>query len=151
MTLVVGLGQPDRGDDAVGLLICAALEREQGVRVRTLADASSLPAVWDGEDDVVVVDAVRDPSRASGSVLALELRDGIGVPHEGSTHGFDLAAVVSVAAAVGALPGRLHLVGVVGDRFGLGAAPGAQVVAAVPAAVDAVLALAAAAPAAELR
>jgi hydrogenase maturation protease len=151
MTLVVGLGQPDRGDDAVGLLVCGALEREEGVRVRALADASSLPAIWDGEDDVVVVDAVRDPSRTRGSVLVLELRDGVGVPHEGSTHGFDLAAVVSVAAAVGALPRRLHLVGVVGDRFGLGAAPGSQVRAAVPAAVDAVLTLVAAAPAAGLR
>jgi hydrogenase maturation protease len=138
VTLVIGLGSADRGDDAVGLVVCAALEGEPGVRVRALADASLLPAIWGDEDDVVVVDAVRDPSRVPGDLLVVPLAPGTALPQEGSTHGFDLAAAVELAAAVGRLPGRLVLVGVVGATFGLGEPMDARVAAAVPAAAGAV-------------
>ncbi|MGA8248276.1 MAG: hypothetical protein WB797_15335, partial [Nocardioides sp.] len=59
--LVVGLGQPDRGDDAVGPEVARAVATRglPGVRVLEREDPADLLDTWRGHDLVVLVDAVR--------------------------------------------------------------------------------------------
>lgn len=147
--LVVGLGSPDRGDDAVGPLVArrvAAL----GVPARVVEweDPTSLIDLWSDVDIAVVVDAVR-AERPAGELVVLEsgaaadplpaaawARTG-----RGGTHAFGLAAAVELARALGRLPGRVVLVGVSAGGFEYGEPLTGDVAAAMSAAVDTVAAI----------
>ena len=142
-TLVIGLGNPDRGDDAVGVKVARLVAAERlDVRVVELDDPSEALDAWAPEDTVVVADAVSsggDP----GDIHVLDAvaqRLPTGGWAAGGTHALGLAAVVELGRALGRLPRRLVVVGVEAGRFDHGAPLSDAVAAAVPAAALAVLA-----------
>lgn len=147
--LVVGLGSPDRGDDAVGPLVArrvAALGLP--ARVVEREDPTSLIDLWSDVDLAVVVDAVR-AGRPAGELVVLESGAAAGPLPEaawartgrGGTHAFGLAAAVELARALGRLPARVVLVGVTAGGFGYGEPLTGDVAAAMSAAVDTVAAI----------
>jgi hydrogenase maturation protease len=140
--LVVGVGQPDRGDDAVGPLLAARLRDppRPGVDVRTLPSPVRLAEVWEGYDIVVVVDAVRS-GRPAGEITVVNVTDELlpARPGAGGTHGFGLAESVELARAMGRLPRRLVLVGIEATGFAIGIPVSATVLAALPDAERAVV------------
>jgi hydrogenase maturation protease len=140
--LVVGLGSPDRGDDAVGRVVARAVAaRLPEVAVVDHEDPTGLLDVWAGHSPVVLVDAVRSGARP-GTVHCL--RTGQSLPPvtagawthsgSGSTHAVGLAEMVELGRALGRLPERLVVVGVEAERFDHGAPLSPDVFAAVPAA-----------------
>jgi hydrogenase maturation protease len=150
-TLVVGLGNPDRGDDAVGPAVAARVaELLDGdgtpARVVEQEDPTALLETWAGVDLAVVVDAVRTGGEP-GIVVTLEAgADAAPVtdrpwagPVAGGTHAFGLAAAVELARALDRLPPRVVVVGVEAAGCAPGAALSAAVAAAVPRAVATVL------------
>jgi hydrogenase maturation protease len=62
MTLVIGIGNPDRGDDAAGLAVArrvrAAAARRDVTVTELIGDQLALLDIWDGVKDVYVIDAV---------------------------------------------------------------------------------------------
>jgi hydrogenase maturation protease len=131
MTLLIGIGNADRGDDAVGLAV-AGLVREArlpGVTVTELeGDQLALLDAWEGAADVCVVDAVcsgGDP----GDVYRFDARPlpGERFGHRG-THMFSLADVIELARALDRLPARLTGYGIEGASYELGSplSPAAQ-------------------------
>ena len=140
--LVVGVGNPDRGDDGVGPAVVDELAQRAlasldllVVRLPTrLADA------WEGRDDVVVVDAVRT-GREAGSVVVERVgenrlaRSGVA-----GTHGFGVADAIELARAIDALPARVTVVGVEAADFTPGSSLSPRVASAVQPAADAVVA-----------
>jgi len=124
LTLVVGVGNPWRGDDAAGLEVADRVRaRARGVLVETLeGDASALVHLWAGHDDVALVDAAS--SGAPPGTLH-ELRDGDGTlpaaALRSSSHAFGVADAVGLAAALGRLPPRLEIYAIEGGDFSLGA------------------------------
>lgn len=156
--LVVGLGAPDRGDDALGPTVAArvaATAAERGLRCTRVVeheDPTSLldlleAGIEDGPHTLVVVDAVRS-ARAPGTVLVLEvgdtgqdraaLADRVD-PGPAGTHGFGLAGAIELARVLGRLPPRVVVVGVEAQQFDHGAPMSEEIAAALPAAVAAVL------------
>jgi hydrogenase maturation protease len=119
--LVIGLGSPDRGDDAVGPWVArqAALLCLPGVVVVEHEDPTGLIDLWSGSDLVVVVDAVLSGA-PPGTVMVMEAGADADPLAEhawartgrGGTHAFGLAAAVELARALHRLPRRLVLVGV---------------------------------------
>lgn len=110
---VIGIGNPDRGDDAVGW---AVVERLDGIvdAERSTGDPAALLDRWAGLDDVVLVDATccgRTPGSVS-IVDLLEQRLPAGTVH--SSHGLGPLEAVDLGRALGVLPGRLTLVGIEG-------------------------------------
>jgi hydrogenase maturation protease len=124
--LLVGLGSPDRGDDAVGPAVARAVAALglPGVRVVEHEDPTALVDLWTGRALAVVVDAVCSGA-APGSLVVLETgTDDLRLPESawaatgrGGTHGFGLAAAVELARALGRLPRRMVVVGVEATRF----------------------------------
>lgn len=140
--LLIGVGSPFRGDDAVGPLVVrqAAASAGDDVEVVELADPAGLLDVWDGADTVVVVDAVVSGGEP-GTVVTLDaIRDPLPASGwaSGGTHALGLAAAVELSRTLGRLPGRLTVVGVEVADTTPGAALTAAVSAAVPEAVAAV-------------
>ncbi len=145
--VLIGLGARDRGDDAAGLIVAARLRPRLAGQVRVVegcADALMLVAELDGAATAVVVDALRVTDAVPGTLRRLDLRTA--EPPRPSAwvsgHGDALGTGWGVARALGAVPRRWFLVGVVGAEFTLGAPLSAPVRAALdPLAAAAVAAL----------
>jgi hydrogenase maturation protease len=141
MILVIGIGNPTRGDDAAGLLVArhireAASPRE--VTVTELAgDQLALLDAWTGAREVYLIDAVCSGG-TPGTVYRFDAAEPLTAHfwHHG-THTFSLADVIELGRALGRLPGRLHGYGIEGGTF----EPGAPLSAEVEAAVQAVTVL----------
>lgn len=125
LSLVVGVGNALRGDDAAGLELASRMGAmtTAGLVVETLeGDASTLIELWSGHDDVALVDAAR--SGAPPGTLH-ELRAGDeslpAAALRSSTHAFGVLEAIALAAALGRLPARLKIFAIEGEGFALGA------------------------------
>lgn len=139
--LVIGVGSPDAGDDAIGPRVAAAVARldVSGIEVLAHEDPTDLPLLWRGRRHVVVVDAVRSRT-LPGTVLTVDAAAGTLPPsgRSAGTHDFGLATSIGLSRALGTLPDRLTVVGVEGAAF----RPGDPLTTAVEAAIgDAVAAV----------
>lgn len=123
-TLVIGVGNHDRGDDAVGLAVAERVRAAapRGVSVLTLeGDQLALLDAWADATDVYVIDAVCSGGRP-GSVFHFDATRPLPARfgHRGS-HTFSLADVVELARALGTLPPHVTGYGIEGNRFDVGA------------------------------
>jgi hydrogenase maturation protease len=131
-TLVVGLGNPDRGDDAAGWLVADLLDGRDDLVVRRVrGDVSSLlddPA-WSTADRVVAVDAVVTgaPPGTVATWSSGELGARQVAPRDGA-HDLDLVTTLDLARALGRLPTDLSVIGIEGGCFDVGAPPSPAVV-----------------------
>lgn len=136
--LIIGLGNPWRGDDGVGPHVARALAglSRPGVSVQNAAqDALSLIQAWQGVQQVYVIDAVQAGAK-EGAILRLDaLHDPLPTVGAYSSHGLGLAEAVALARQLHRLPGRLTLIGIEAHCF----APGEGLCAAVREAEDKVL------------
>jgi len=142
--LVVGIGNPDRGDDGIGPLAVRQLARRMShdvspnvAIVERSGDALALIDDWAGYDAVILVDAAA-PGSLPGRVhridlLAGELPAGASLS---STHGFGVAEAVGLARALDLLPRHVIAYAIDGAQFD----PGTPISHEVAAAVDDVVA-----------
>lgn len=118
---MIGCGNPEAGDDAVGLLAvrgarAAGLERMPGVEVVEAGAGLQVIDLLRGVEAVVVVDAVRAPrgGRPPGTLVRVEAGPE-GLPADLgaslSTHGLGVAEAVGLAAALDEAP-RVVFLGV---------------------------------------
>jgi hydrogenase maturation protease len=135
MTLVIGIGNADRGDDAAGLAVARRVRAATAPRDVTVAelagDQLGLLDAWDGVKDVYVVDAVCSGG-APGTVYRFDGAHPLDARfrHRG-THTLSLADVIELARALGRLPARLTGYGIEGAAFELGTGLSPEVAAAV--------------------
>jgi hydrogenase maturation protease len=141
--LVVGLGNRDRGDDAVGLLVGRRMAGDllPGVEVVEQVDPVDLVLGWGEHAWAVVSDAVVSGA-PPGTVIVAEIGDTgpgsrtwarLGL---GGTHAFGLAEAVELSRSLGRLPARVTLVGVEAADVTPGAGLSPEVARAVPEAVE---------------
>ena len=139
--IVIGIGNPDRGDDAVGVEVARQVA---AARLDVLAlefdDPSEALDAWDAEDTVVVADAISSGGKP-GDIHVVDVvsqKLPAGSWSAGGTHAFGLAAIVELARTLDMMPRRLVVVGVEAGHFNHGTPMSDAVLAAVPAATDAV-------------
>jgi hydrogenase maturation protease len=126
--LIIGCGNPDRSDDAAGVLVARRL-RELGIPAEEFGgDASALIDAWSGEANVIVVDAMKSGSPA-GTIRIWDARtsDFPACQFRCSTHGFGVAEAIELARAIDRLPCKLVVVGIEGIRFEWGESSSAEV------------------------
>jgi hydrogenase maturation protease len=143
-TLVVGIGNPDRGDDGFSAAVIARLRGHTPAGVQLLARKANLLALiddWDGCGAVILVDAAM-PVNGPGRVHRIDLAENplpLGwVPP--SSHAFGLAETVELARNLGRLPHRLILYLVEGQSFETGAPLSPAVVTAINQVAERILA-----------
>jgi hydrogenase maturation protease len=111
--LLVGIGNPLRGDDAVGVLVAGRISALAipGVVV-VVAEPMELVELLPGREHVVVVDATA-PHGRPGRIQLVGTPDGLARTRgAGSSHGFGVAEAVALAGVLAPLPRRLVVVGV---------------------------------------
>ncbi len=127
-TLIIGVGNADRGDDGAGLaavkLLRRRLDHDGGVRlIEHWGEASGLVEAMAGWDRVLIVDAASSRKMpgtwqildASAAPLPSDLT-------ETSSHGFGVAQAIELARALGSLPGHCRVYAIEGESFETGAA-----------------------------
>lgn len=146
---VIGIGNPDRGDDGAGPAVIRALE-EAGppahVKLTRLGgDLLALLDCFDGVHAAVLVDATRSGA-LPGTIRRLDAsqrRLGAEAGTFVSTHAMSLADVVELGRSLGRLPPVLKLYGIEAQRLDTGTPLTAPVAAAVAAVAGEITALAA--------
>jgi hydrogenase maturation protease len=122
-TLVVGVGNEDRGDDGLGPLAARLLARSwaadppAGVEVLAwTGDPLGLLDVWQDFERLVLIDAV-----VSGAEPGTCRRYGpdapFAAPGGASTHGLGLAAALRLALALGRAPSVVEVWGIEAAEF----------------------------------
>ena len=114
---VIGLGNEWRGDDGVGIEVA----RRLGGRVLE-GEPIALVDALDGEDEVVLVDAVSSGA-APGTLFRFEAgSEPLPAPLFGasSTHALGLAEAVELSRSLGRLPQRVVVYGIEGESFAFG-------------------------------
>jgi hydrogenase maturation protease len=122
-TLVVGLGNDLRGDDAAGLLAARAIRelRLDQVDVEDhLGDVAALAESMARYAEVVIVDAVVSGA-PPGTVRELD-PDASVTRARSSSHGLGVSEALALARALGAGT-HVHLIGIEGSQFALGSKP----------------------------
>lgn len=125
-TRVIGIGNADCGDDAVGPATIAMLAQAppDGVVLQTArGDMLALIDAWRAEDRVFLVDAVAADG-SPGRVVRIDVsRNAVpaGLRSFVSSHGFSVAGAIELARALGRLPARLLVYGIEGAGFEPGA------------------------------
>ncbi|SRR5208282_531476 len=115
--LIIGCGNRDRSDDAVGILVAERL-RSLGIEAETRnGEALDLIEAWKSADDVIVVDAVVTGA-AVGTVQSWDGRQPLAsISTTASTHGFGVTEAIELAHVLNRFPTRLRVYGVEGRRF----------------------------------
>lgn len=123
--LVIGVGNDQRGDDAVGLYVARRLHAQRLPSVSVIECASDLIALmdlWEGAHTVCLVDAVAAAGRG-GRLFRFDALTPIPGPAQFrcSSHGFGIRETVELARTLERLPRRLLVYGIEGVNFRLGA------------------------------
>jgi hydrogenase maturation protease len=140
--LVIGIGHPDRGDDALGLMIARRLDGTLPSGWETVAhmgDLTTLLDLWEGAEAVIVVDAMRSGAEP-GTVRVVDpatepLPAGLAAT---SSHVVDIPEVLGLATALDRRPGWLRIVALEGQRWEMGSGLSPVVARALPEALRAI-------------
>jgi hydrogenase maturation protease len=140
-SIVIGVGNRDRGDDAVGPIVCDRLRARQGsnAALQVVACEGSILDLglrWEPDDHVVIVDAMQ-PGTTPGRVVTLDATvEPLPMPGAVSTHEIDVSAAIELARAIGRMPAQLLLIGVEAAQTEWGTPPSPLVDAAIDTVVD---------------
>ncbi len=128
-TLVIGVGNRHRRDDALGLETAERVEARLRGRARVVpfdGESTGLLDLWSGAGLVVLVDALRSRGHP-GRIHRFDgdLADLLSEEPTASTHALSVGEVWRLGASLGQLPERLVVFGVEGEQFapGIGLSP----------------------------
>lgn len=124
-TLVIGIGNLYRRDDAVGLIVARRLKEKNLDHVEVLemsGEGAALIEAWRGAEKVILIDAVRSGAEP-GTIFRFEAhRQPIPTEffHYLSTHAFSVAEAIELARTLNKLPPCLIVYGIEGKNFEAG-------------------------------
>lgn len=139
--IVIGVGNRDRGDDAVGPLVVDRLGSALPC-FESSGDPSALISLFGRDSEVIIVDAMVTggaPGAISFARLAEAGETDIELSGHGSTHGFGIFEALELARALGELPPRVTLVGVEAASFEPGSGVSPELESAIDRTVDLIL------------
>ena len=122
--LIIGIGNPFRRDDGVGVKVAESLAAAQipDCTIRVLSgEGAALMECWDGSDRVIVIDAARTGSNP-GKIHELDAaREKIASDFfHYSSHAFGLAEAIEMSRALNQLPESIVVYGIEGADFSEG-------------------------------
>jgi hydrogenase maturation protease len=130
--LVVGVGNPDRGDDGVGRLVAQLLRGQLPTDVRVeeqAGGATELIELLREADCAILVDAAMSGA-PPGTIRRLDCRAGEVPPgsNNASSHGFGVSEAIALATALSCLPRTCVVYAIEATSFTLGGGIAPEVV-----------------------
>jgi hydrogenase maturation protease len=124
LTLIIGIGNEYRGDDAVGLIVVRRLKErlaDSAIVIEQSGDGAALMEAWRGVETVISIDAVMSGAEP-GTIHRLDAKTQP-LPKDAfrcSTHAFGVAEAIELSRAMGELPRSLIVYGIEGKNFAAG-------------------------------
>jgi hydrogenase maturation protease len=124
LSLIIGIGNEYRGDDAVGLIVARRLKVLLGESVTVLeqsGDGAALMEYWRGAEAVIIIDAAMSGA-APGTIRRFDA-SAQPIPKDAfrcSTHAFGVAEAIELSRALTQLPRSLIVYGIEGKNFAVG-------------------------------
>lgn len=123
--IIIGVGNPHRGDDSVGLAVSASLRNRvpEGVEVVDRdGETTRLIDTWENTRAVILIDAVSSGS-PPGTIHEIDAQDTRVPPDlfKCSTHSFGVEEAIELSRALGTLPRIFRIYGIEGSAFDTGA------------------------------
>ncbi len=119
--LVIGIGNPWRGDDGIGHAVVDALaDTPDLATAKSHGEPAELMELWQGHDPVILVDAIVTGA-APGTLHRLDAREPLPRGARYSSHGIGLAEAVELARSLDELPDTLIVHGIEPARLEDGA------------------------------
>lgn len=137
--LLVGIGNPWRGDDGIGWAVAEAVRQRLGDAVDVAwcdGEPTRLLDAWDDRDFAVVVDAARTGAVPGTLHLWTEELPTTSASSAGGSHALGVAYALALGHALDRVPERLAVIGIEAADLGPGEPLCAEVAAAVDLAVD---------------
>lgn len=135
-TIVVGIGNPNRGDDAIGLIVADQIKDKvpQTVKVRKCyGDMAELIEVFEDYNTVLLVDAIQTNSKEPGYIHKFDDKiKTYSAQCLTSTHGLDLGQALELAKNLNSMPDNLLIYGIEAENFDHGAGLSSSVTATLP-------------------
>lgn len=126
---LIGIGNPDRADDAAGWEVAGRVSAWHTEQLRV--GSIDVIDTWTSEDDVVIVDAMRTGA-PPGTVREFDTTSApLPAGSFASTHSFGPSEIVELARSMGRMPRSLRVIGIELERVELGAPMSTDVRAAV--------------------
>ena len=123
--LLIGAGNPTRGDDGAGPILVQRLMAQSDIPcdcVEATGEATAIMALIEGRDQVIIVDACQSGAPAGTihrfDAAAGPLPSSLNTP---SSHGFGVAAGLELARALGQLQPKVIVLAIEGASFAHGA------------------------------
>jgi len=120
-TLIIGVGNRYRGDDAIGCMIADELKTKCLINTKVIdhdGEPASLIYLWQGYTSVILIDAVSSGA-PTGVIHYIDLCEQA-LPdrfRNYSTHAFGIAEAVELARILNKLPPKIIFYGVEGKNF----------------------------------
>ena len=135
--IIVGLGNPHRGDDAAGILVAQGLAKRGIKAIKHEGSPLDLVNLWHATDCVIVIDAMSScGSPGTIHTWDVSISDLPADVFRPSTHAFGLAETIRLARMLDRLPKKLTVYGIEAAHFSAGAPPLRAVLKAVEQTVD---------------
>lgn len=124
-TLVIGVGNDYRGDDAIGLIVVRRIRELNLPDVQVIesdGECTRLMESWKDAVRVILIDAVQSGA-TPGTIhrVAAHEEELPAAMSQGSTHAFGVAEAIALSKALGRLPQHFIVFGVEVRNFALGA------------------------------
>ncbi|MBI5217119.1 MAG: hydrogenase maturation protease [Ignavibacteriae bacterium] len=135
-TLVIGIGNQFRSDDAIGILVArevASLNIPDVEVIEHSGEGASLLETWMNYPTVIIIDAVVSGAETGTTHILDACQQNI--PSEFfhySSHAFGLAEAVELARTLNKLPAQMTIFGVEGINYDFGESLSSKVLEAVP-------------------
>lgn len=123
-TLVIGVGNEYRGDDAVGLIVARRIRDDSSAHISVREESgegAALMEAWQGIESVILIDAVQ-AGGAPGTIYRFKAHAEpmpVRFFHY-STHAFSVAEAIELARKLHQLPAHLIVYGIEGKDFEAG-------------------------------
>lgn len=119
-TLILGVGNEFRSDDAIGLLIARDLRKKfKSLKIiESGGDGADLLTEWEGYNRVIIIDAVKSSGEA-GKVMIINPSSAEFTKYQPihASHLFSIKQAIETSHALKKLPENLIIIGITGKIF----------------------------------
>lgn len=118
-TVIIGIGNMYRGDDAIGLLAADELINSGINVIKASGDATELMETWEGYDKAILIDAC-PYMEETGKIHRVNINEDENILTDSirsSSHNFGISEAIEFSRLLRSLPEEVIIYAVEGERF----------------------------------
>ena len=140
-TVLIGIGNMYRGDDAIGLIVADKLQSSGIPVIKATGDATILMESWEGYDKAILIDACPYMEQ-TGQIHRVNINEDENILTDSirsSSHNFGISEAIEFSRLLRSLPEEVIIYAIEGERFEQGDEVSSKVMSAIPAVTEQII------------